>query len=286
MAKSSLLLDYRCCPGGFASYILDKNSEASGLGISLDPTRGGHRSHLKAYRRRFRIEFADLTYYQLDPSQSRVLGGVELRCLPFDVRSDKFDLALLDGHFLRTQVSARAWDGHRLAISQIIIGLEAIKHGGTIIIKLSRPEKVFTIKILRLLDMISSSLSTYKPESMHATRGTFYAVAKGVGHGVDASKLPDLIISFKQLWVELSFGGEEGNGRFMDDTRDLDFIVDDAGLQPFFDRQVELCRNIWTVQATALEAWFGRREEKKKHRESRARNNIDTYDWETAGYCM
>lgn len=247
----------RCCPGGFTSYILDKNAKATGLGISLDIEKGGHTYLLEEYHRhRFDLLFSDLTYYQLGPS--RIINK-KFRSLPLDIRLQMFDVAVLDGHFLRTHASSTPWDLHRLLISQLIMGLQAVKKGGTIVIKLSRPERVDTAKILRMLDMISLELSTCKPRSMHANRGTFYAIAKGVGHGIEAKRLPDVLDSFKRLWVELTFGGEESKGRFMNDT-DLDFVIGTDDLaEEYSYRLVELVRDVWSVQAASLGSWYKRK---------------------------
>lgn len=243
-------LDLGCCPGGFTTYILEKNAQATGLGISLDVEKGGHAPLISAdHLKRFDLRFADLTYYQLGPSK---INGRRLQVVPFDIRGRTFDLALLDGHHLRTQVHGLPWDGIRLSLSQIILGLQSVKQGGTIVMKLSRPENAYSARILHMLDKICTNLSTCKPRTMHSDRGTFYAVAKGVGLGEEGGRLPNILNTFKYLWLEATFGGEEGQGRPLTE-KDLDFIVTIEDLQNhYLDRLIQLGRMVWKIQEQGI----------------------------------
>ncbi|KAF8205608.1 hypothetical protein K438DRAFT_1964034 [Mycena galopus ATCC 62051] len=192
-------LDLGCCPGGFTSYILSKNSSAQGLGISSEIENGGHRFLLEdRHRSRFKIYYADLTYYRLGPLPTSVAPEHKvLDSLPFDT-INRFDVVLLDGHQLRKQPSGRPGDWDRLLIN--------------------------TAKLLHMFDLLSTSLETFKPRYMHATRGTFYVIVKGVCEGRGAARLPALIDAFKELWVDLTIGGADGAGRALNEE-DLDFIV-------------------------------------------------------------
>jgi hypothetical protein len=241
---------HRCCPGGFSSYILEKNPHATGTGISLETANGGHAYLLeKHHRSRHEILFCNLTYFQLGPTQ---INDDNLRTIPPDIQNRNYDLVLLDGHQLRGQVSAVPWDLYRLEISQVILALLAVKAGGIIIMKMFRPETLYAAKILYLLDILSRGLSTCKPRSMHANRGSFYAVAKDVGFGRASERFSEILESLKHLWVDLTYGGDEGKGRFMTET-DLDFIISTHEIaEVYLDRLMELGRDIWAIQAEAL----------------------------------
>ncbi|KAJ6531171.1 hypothetical protein B0H19DRAFT_1190680 [Mycena capillaripes] len=247
-------LDLGCCPGGFTSYILSKNSSAHGLGISSEIENGGHRFLLEdRHRSRFKIYYADLTYYRLGPLPTSVAPDRKvLHSLPFDA-TKLFDVVLLDGYQLRRQPSERPGDWDRLLVSQIIIGLQAAKKGGTLVIKLADTEQVNTAKLLHMFDILSASLETFKPRYMHATRGTFYAVVKGVGEGRGAARLPGFIDSFKELWVDLTIGGADGAGRVLNEE-DLDFIISTMEVRQAknLDRLIDLSRMVWEVQVRAL----------------------------------
>jgi hypothetical protein len=212
--------------------------------------KGGHAPSIsKQHLKRFHLLFADLTYYRLGPPN---FDRKRLQTIPFDIRSRTFDLALLDGHHLRTQVHELPWDGIRLSLSQIILGLKSVKLGGTIVIKLSRPENVYTVRILYILDKLCSDLSTCKPRTMHSDRGSFYAVAKGLGLGEEGGRLLKVQNTFQCLWLEATFGGEEGRGRPLTEN-DLDFIVKLEDLHNhYLDRVIQLARVVWKIQAEGI----------------------------------
>ena len=195
----------------------------------------------------------NLTYYQLGPT---VIDNGRLQTLPFDIIGGCFDVVLLDGHQLRTQTSALPWDNDRLLISQLILGMQSVKHGGTIIMKLPMPHKPVSARILHLFDTTSYRTLCWKPNIMHANRGTFYAVAKGVGRGRGKHKIPIILEALKALWVSLTFGGEEGSGRYMVPD-DLDFLISMDDLVSYrLDWLTKLGTPLWRVQKTALEKFY------------------------------
>ncbi|KIM39355.1 hypothetical protein M413DRAFT_197953 [Hebeloma cylindrosporum] len=247
-------LDLGCCPGGFSSYILDKNPNANGTGVSLPVADGGHEFSLEEHHHsRFNLFSANLTYYQLGPT---IIDNGRLQVLPFDIITGSFDVVLLDGHQLRTQRSALPWDYDRLLISQLILGLQSVKDGGTIIMKLPMPHKPVSARILYLFNIISSRTLRWKPNLMHANRGTFYAVAKGVGKGQGGHKIPIILGALKALWVNLTFGGEEGSGRYMV-PEDLDFLISmDDLVSHHLDWLTKLGTPLWKVQKAALEKFY------------------------------
>jgi len=248
-------LDLGCCPGGFSSYILDKNPNANGTGVSLPVADGGHEFSLDEHHRsRFHLFNANLTYYQLGPT---VIDNGRLQSLPFDIIGGSFDVVLLDGHQLRTQVSTLPWDNDRLLISQLILGMQSVKIGGTIIMKLPLPHKPVSARILHLFDTTSFRTLRWKPNIMHANRGTFYAVAKGVGSGQGGHKIPIILEALKTLWVSLTFGGEEGLGRYMV-PEDLDFLISmDDLVSHRLDWLTKLGTPLWRVQKNALKKFHG-----------------------------
>ncbi|KAF8910904.1 hypothetical protein CPB84DRAFT_1842180 [Gymnopilus junonius] len=247
-------LDLGCCPGGFSSHVLDKNHDATGYGISLPVVDGGHEFTLEHYHRsRFELMYQNLTYYQLSPSN---LDDPRLQNLPSEITSPTFDLVLLDGHQLRTQSSALPWDKDRLLISQLIISLEAVKEGGTIVAKLPLPHRPISAKILHLFKILSSEVLAWKPKSMHGNRGTFYAVAKGIGRGPKGSRMSGLILELRALWASLTFGGEEGLGRFIN-PGDFDFLITtDDLIAHHLGWLTSLGTPLWQVQEEALQCFF------------------------------
>ncbi|KAJ7598635.1 hypothetical protein C8J56DRAFT_769900 [Mycena floridula] len=250
-------LDLGCNPGGFTSYILNKNQAATGLGISLPVERGGHVFTLEMrLRTRFNLFEADLNQYQLGPVEAKGLTD-----LPSAISTGRtIDLAILDGHHLRKNLQADPWDIDVLLVSQIIIALQSVRLGGTMVIKLSRIDRVRTIKLMFMLDALSATLFTVKPVTMHNKRGSFYAVAQAVGFGLQGHEIGFFVAEFKKVWWELKFGGKDGKGRFMA-LSDLDFIITSDTLRcdkvQYLDRVIELGRDVWRIQTVALEKLLG-----------------------------
>jgi hypothetical protein len=142
-----------------------------------------------------------------------------------------------------------------LLVSQIIICLQTIARSGTIVMKLSQVQNSVTKKLLYMLDNISFSLGTWKPLYMHATRPTFYAVAKGVGYGRQKRRLPQLLRDFKLLWMGLKYDGGYGSGLRME-AADLDFIVQDWELQgPYKSRLNQLTEHISLAEELSMRSW-------------------------------
>ncbi|KAJ3762300.1 hypothetical protein EV360DRAFT_79455 [Lentinula raphanica] len=262
-------LDLGFCPGGFASYILSRNTAAFGTGISLPIKQSGHRILLEQHLcQRFEPHYDDLGYYNLlnvNEEYTLFLHNIRLRDLPRTICNSLYDLVILDGNYLRTYVdpnleapdSEQQWGAHRLIISQIIISLQTIAPGGSIVMRLRRPESLITATILYMLDEISSDLKLVKPRTMHATRGTFYAVAKGVGSNDQSRKKKDeYLFQFRLLWYQISFGGNDGQGRYLN-GKDIEFIAScDQLLRGYAERLGKLSTHVWRIQAESLNSQF------------------------------
>ncbi|KZV63924.1 hypothetical protein PENSPDRAFT_656911 [Peniophora sp. CONT] len=248
-------LDVGCCPGGFSSYILNANPNARGTGLSLPVSQGGHSYLLEPnFRSRFKLIWGDINAYQLAPPY--VVSDPRLVPLPLTPAShpDGFNLVLLDGHPLRREGSDVHSIGDRLLISQLIIGLTVITRGGTIVTKLSRPERTITAQLLWLFDALCKDLRTWKPVCIHAPQGTFYAIAHGVGYGDLAARHPQILNGLQSLWIELRYA-DQGRGRRLREG-DLDFVIPEAALElTYVDRLKQLSAHLWDVQEKAWAGW-------------------------------
>lgn len=193
------------------------------------------------------------------------LHNVRLNNLPQSILNSTYDLVILDGHSLRNYVTPNhepppgRWEAQRLLLSQIIVSLQSVASDGTIVIKLSHPEGYVTATILYMLDQISAHLELVKPLRMHTKRGTFYAIAKGVGIGDNWLKKENYLFRFRLLWYEISFGGANGQGRFLLDegAKDLDFIASyDQLFVGYMERLAELGEDVWRIQGETMHKWF------------------------------
>ncbi|KAJ8096314.1 hypothetical protein AAF712_013383 [Marasmius tenuissimus] len=247
-------LDVGCCPGGFSSYILSTYPHARGSGVSLPVDKGGHALLLEeALQPRFDLIWADITLFQLG---NTLTLNPSFTPFPFSPEHPGYDLIILDGHPLRTAGPDVHALGDKLLISSLILGLWCINRGGTIIMKLSMPDRKITAQILYMFDVLSGDLRTWKPVHIHATRSTFYAIARNFGCGGHAPRYNEIFERLRHLWEALVGADVLGNGRGRRLLpSDLDFIVDDAGLKDYSKRLKALSKHLWMVERESLAQW-------------------------------
>ncbi|KIY51592.1 hypothetical protein FISHEDRAFT_36728, partial [Fistulina hepatica ATCC 64428] len=246
-------LDVGCCPGGFSSYILSQYPSTLGTGLSLPVEWGGHEFLLEDnLRERYALIWGDVTQYQLGP---QILWKSNLHPFPFNPEYEPgFHLVILDGHPLRSRDVNVHLRGDHLLISQLIIGMSTISQSGTVIMKLSKPERVITSQMLYMLDILCADIRTWKPTCMHAIQETFYVIARGFGDGSQAHRYASILLGLRNLWVELTGAKQGSHGRRLQ-PGDLDFIVDQTGILGYLNRLKELSQHLWEVQAQSLEGY-------------------------------
>ncbi|KAG9048596.1 hypothetical protein FS837_012451 [Tulasnella sp. UAMH 9824] len=236
-------LDLGCAPGGYSKCIMETNPMATGTGVCLPIHDGGHLFMLPKYMRtRYTVHYADMTKYNLRKGE----GNGYAYPPPFQPAS--FDLVIADGHPLHSrEFNARV--PHVLLVTQLIIAINAVKEGGTILIKLSKPGSFNTASILYLLDSICSSLETIKPRTVHGNRGTFYAIARGVQR---AEALKGYLNILCQMRRELLDSGADSGSV----PRVYERITSLAQLKEgYIARLIELGTPVWEVQRDHLR-WF------------------------------
>jgi hypothetical protein len=217
----------------------------------LPEEEGGHPWLLPSdLNDRFELIWHNLLSYGLGPTSFHLPLGHD--SFPFFDRT--FDLVLLDGHHLRTQVKteyARESDHQRLLLAQLQIGLRCVKEGGTIVMKLSRVEDDLSARVLFILNKITNELHVHKPTTIHANRPSFYAIAKGVQYG---KALEGYVTELQKLWYEMTFGGGDGRGvrtprsLLLQDVVPLEVLTEEENL----DRLTTLCTDTWRTQLDAL----------------------------------
>ena len=151
--------------------------------------------------------------------------------------------------------------------------------------RLSHIECFPAAHVLFMLDTLAERLLVYKPRSFHSSRGTFYAIAKGIcsggpggggrcgadkdvdggGNGWEAARRrkerreslrAGYLAGLRRLWQELRFGGERGTGRAIS-PGDLDFVASaDEILDGYVDRLVGMGRQVWETQVEGLSGLF------------------------------
>jgi hypothetical protein len=208
-----------------------------------------------------KILFEDMLKYDLSPPSVRSPAGLLPSSL---IAPASFGLVLLDGHFLweyapggpGTVGTAPQWSAQQLLVVQLVLALHALKHGGTLVFKLTQPERLITAKLLAMLDALSATLVTIKPRTMHASRGSFYAVAQGVGMGRGGGERAQIEYALRCVSRDIGTGGDEGTGRWMDQD-DLDWVATEEELcADFLPRLIELAVPVWTTQIAGLRELF------------------------------
>lgn len=247
------ILDICMAPGGYTASALKYNPGAPAFGISLPLEQGGHKVLLPR---------SDSTMVFLDVTMLAKEYGVETIPLTHPDRTSfrderpflgqTFQLIFCDGQKLRTHERPEYREGHegrRLTVSQLILALQRIRPGGTIIMLLHKIEAWDTLEVLHCFSGFSS-VQVFKPVKKHAMRSSFYLVASGVQPHSDAAKLA--VKEWKQTWWDATFGGENGTG-CRSGTVNEDHIR--LVLDQFGSKFVELARPIWEIQENALSSW-------------------------------
>lgn len=178
------ILDMCMAPGAFLETALKLNPGSHALGFTLPLSDGGHRVHLPVYPN-VTLKYLDITMLATDMGVSSIPAGhadaKNFLPTPFEGRRD-FDIVLCDGQVLRThsRASYREYrESCRLSFAQMVLGLERIKRGGTMVMLLHKLESWDAVLLLRTFSKFSS-VGVYKPKHGHAKRSSFYMVAKNV----------------------------------------------------------------------------------------------------------
>ena len=253
------VLDLGMAPGGFTSSVLKRNPDAYVCAFTLPPELGGH----------------EIIHYE-DPRVNRMFGDITMLHQEFritDLPKDHpefsklddsllwtgktFDLIFCDCSYLRTHQQhitehRRPVEIIRQTVSQLILAMQRIKSGGTLIMNFSRLSSCNTIKIVSIFDR-AAKIQVFKPVSAHTKNGTFYLIAKEVqpGHPEVVAALKE----WKKIWKALTFPviDEDEN----EDTKELinepELAEEVLGLlDRFADRVIELGEPIWQIQKEAL----------------------------------
>jgi hypothetical protein len=160
-----------------------------------------------------------------------------------------FHLVFCDGQVLRTHQRAgyrEQQEALRLTVSQLILALQRIRAGGTLVMLLHKVEAWDTTELLYQFSRFSS-IQLFKPERSHAIRSSFYVVAKNVLPDTEAAK--QAVGIWKKAWWRATFGGPNGTGeaKLIPDESDVQAVIDEFGTE-----LISLGRPIWEIQANAL----------------------------------
>ncbi|KIK69999.1 hypothetical protein GYMLUDRAFT_236448 [Collybiopsis luxurians FD-317 M1] len=274
-------LDLGCRPDSFASFILNNTPLAFGVGISLPQEMSLYQRchrHYLSFAEKFRHYFLDISKLDMrsqtqrsNQPNSHASPGLVLKKPPEELDfvnkddsedaqvSKKFSLVIIDNQFVDSE-STRNTSTDLFFISQLLLALQCLVPGGTLVVRLTHPESVKTAKFLYMFDILASTVASFKPREMVGDPGSFYAVAQGIGYGPHGHKMPEIIEELRKLWgkllLEPSSPGplkSQGVRRGMLESRDLDFLIytrdlKDLTTSDYVRRLAEHGEMVWTRQ--------------------------------------
>ncbi|KAJ5150882.1 uncharacterized protein N7482_010134 [Penicillium canariense] len=251
------ILDMCMAPGGFLKTALTHNPGSYALAFSLPHSNGGHKSFIP---REFNVEkrFLDVTMLAADMGMESIDNAHEDagNFLPRQFISHQpFDLVICDGQVLRTHIRAsyrERREAKRLTTTQLALGLQNLKPGGTMVVLLHKIEAWDTANLIREFSEFAS-VRLLKPKKGHANRSSFYMVATNIrSQGPEAVRA---VAKWKRIWRSATFDSDE---EYQEELWNGEPPVEDF-LRDFGPQLAALGEDIWKVQAEALaRAWFVR----------------------------
>ena len=265
------VLDLCMAPGGFTASSLKHSPHAVVCALTLPHDLGG----LKVIHRRdirVSMKFGDITMLHTEFGVTEIPNDHGELSHFSDKRpwhGELFDLIFCDGQVLQSHEPyiadfRRPVEAVRLTVSQLILAMQRIKSGGTLIMLLHEVGAYETIKILSVIDDIAE-IQLFKPVSGHRKNGTFYVIGKNLQP--EHPKAVAAVNGWKNVWKELTFPVINENEHR--DTKALISKPELAGeaaelLERFAGRVIELGEPIWQVQMEALVAGWGTMQQNRK----------------------
>ena len=192
--------------------------------------------------------------------------------------SHKMDLVLLDGIVLRTHERAsyrQTNEPLRLSTSQLVLGMQRITQGGTLVMLMHKVDSWASVNVIyskfpgsspvcgsfsksqiqraianhETVAAISkfATVELFKPKSAHATRSSFYLVARDID--VESCSAAAAVAEWKSKWYNATFEIPEATGEKAAGVEDT--IVLDI-LKTYGQELIQMGRPLWRTQADAL----------------------------------
>ncbi|KAH8761634.1 hypothetical protein F5883DRAFT_606017 [Diaporthe sp. PMI_573] len=255
------ILDCCMAPGAYLQAAIKHNQGAHALAFTFPPEKGGHipllgcdESHV------LELRLLDLTMLAADmgvtPEQIPEDHPEAAAFVPRQVEDGQdSDLVICDGQVLRTHEGHRAAyreprEARRLGLTQLVLGLEHLRPGGTMIMLLHKVEAWWNVRLMYTFSKFSH-VQLFKPVSGHAKRSSFYKVATDISSEHRLAK--KAMTEWKEQWEQATFPSDEEfweavSTASLQGRRDVDLVLSEFGPE-----LVRLGCEIWKIQAEALE---------------------------------
>ncbi|TVY90132.1 hypothetical protein LAWI1_G003994 [Lachnellula willkommii] len=247
------VLDLCMAPGGFTWGTLENNPDAIAYGITLPPEIGGCKNRFTLSAEY--VKFMDVTMLASEFGIGTIPTSHPDRYLFLTERpfvDQRFQLIFCGGAALRTHERSEhrgEFERTRLTTSQLILAMQRIIPGGTMVVLLRRPDAWDIVHLLHQFNSFAN-IQLFKPYKKHAVRSTFYLVANNVQP--EAESAIAALEEWKKSWSRATFGGDEGTGE-RDPEMDVEAVkkvLDEFGPKLIL---IELAIPVWKIQARALE---------------------------------
>ena len=249
------IMDLCMAPGGYTASAVKVNPSATVFGVTLPVVKGGHPLLLRLSPN-IHIKFTDITMEAAEigitdvPDDHPDRGNFKTKLL-LDAKS-KFDLIFCDGQVLRTHACHRhpdrEWhEAKRLTASQMIIAIQHVRPGGTMIVLLHKVEAWQTVKLLRAFDKFSD-IQLFKPTVGHTSRSSFYMIAQNIRP--DHANALTAKDGWLQIWKDATF--HQKSMAFPNEQELLGI------LEAFGQKLIRLAEPIWATQKKGIEnsSWY------------------------------
>lgn len=260
--KPPEVLDLCMAPGGYTASALKYNPHAHVSGMTLPEEEGGHKLLVRHGQKDPRVEVAKLDITMLwsefcpedipedHPDKVKFLHGERLYL------NRSFDLVFCDGQVLRTHARStyrESKEALRLICSQLILAMQRIRPGGTMMILLHKLDAWDSIKLLFQFHNFAS-IQLFKPKKKHSIKSSFYLIANNVNpsHPMAISA----VAGWKNDWRRATFAYDRDTTVDVETTpsRNTNTSEESNMLTEFGSTLINLGEPIWAIQRDALKS--------------------------------
>ena len=101
----------------------------------------------------------------------------------------------------------------RLTTAQLILAMSRVAHRGTIVLLQHKLDTWTPARIVYALSKFAD-IHIFKPERKHASRSSFYTVARNIN--TSSANFKTFLKRCQDDWYEATFGGKNGIGQYTD----------------------------------------------------------------------
>lgn len=253
------ILDLCMAPGGFSMAALRHNPNATLHGISLPQSQGGHPLLIPDWENnpKITVDFRDITMLAVEMGLAADLSDIPASHpdrsafspdRPF--QGMEFDLVLADGQVLRThpRLSYRdKCEELRLLTSQLVLALQRVRHGGTIVVLLHRIDSWRSVRLMHTFAAFSN-IQLFKPRTGHAIRTSFYLVARNIRPSAPSAL--EAVAAWKEQWKASTLEEKLESDQEAADTASDDMVND--VMDTFGPTLARLAVPVFSIQVAAL----------------------------------